>query len=60
MDSAHVRVICEALGSGTLRPKELKETAEELSSDQTGLIVVGEPTIEKDFDQAVSRVPPRS
>ncbi len=37
-----------------MRRKELKEAAEELTSDQAGLIVVGEPTIEKGFDKAVT------
>ncbi len=54
MDRPRVRVIPEALGSGTLRRKELKEAAEELTSDEAGLIVVGEPTIEKGFDKAVT------
>ena len=35
--------------------KELKDAASELTSDQAGLIVVGEPTLEKGFDKAVTR-----
>ncbi len=35
------------------RSKELKEAAQELTSDQAGLIVVGEPTIEKAVDKAI-------
>ncbi len=54
MDRPRVRVIPEVLGLGTLRRKELKEAAEELTSDQAGLIVVGEPTIEKGFDKAIT------
>jgi uncharacterized membrane protein len=54
MDRPGVRVIPEALGFGTLRRKELKDAAEELTSDQAGLIVVGEPTIEKGFDKAIT------
>ncbi len=54
MDRPRVRVIPEALGSGTLPRKELKEAAEELTSDEAGLIVVGEPTIEKGFYKAVT------
>ena len=54
MDRPRVRVIPEALGYGTLRRKELKEAAEELSSGEAGLIVVGEPTIEKGIDKAIT------
>ncbi len=54
MDRPRVRIIPEAIGLGTLRRKELKEAAEELTSDQAGLIVVGEPTIEKGFDKAIT------
>jgi molybdenum cofactor biosynthesis enzyme MoaA len=31
------------------------EAAQELTSDQAGLIVVGEPTLEKEFDKAITR-----
>jgi len=54
MDRPRVRVIPEALGYGTLRRKELKEAAEELSAGEAGLIVVGEPTIEKGLDKAIT------
>jgi len=54
MDRPRVRVIPEELGGGTLRRKELKEAAAELSANEAGLIVVGEPTIEKGFDKAVT------
>src|SRR5271157_240328 len=47
MDRPRIRVIPEALGGGTLPRKELKEAATELTSTQAGLIVVGEPTLEK-------------
>src|SRR5271165_4297139 len=54
MDRPRVRVIPEGFGGGTLPRKELKEAAQELNSNQAGLIVVGEPTIEKGFDKAVT------
>jgi uncharacterized membrane protein len=54
MDRPRVRVIPEAFGSGALPRKELKDAAEELGSGQAGLIVVGEPTLEKGFDKAVT------
>jgi hypothetical protein len=43
------------LGSGTLPRRDLKDAAQELSSDQAALIVIGEPTLEKGFDKAVSK-----
>src|ERR1700739_23928 len=52
MDRPRVRLIPEAFGSGTLPRKELKEAAAELSGDQAALVVAGEPTLAKGFDQA--------
>jgi uncharacterized membrane protein len=54
MDRPHVRVIPEWFGGGTLPRKELHEAAQELTANQAGLIVVGEPTIEKAVDQALT------
>jgi hypothetical protein len=54
-DRPRIRVIPEELGMGPLSRKELKQAAEELGASQAGLIVVGEPTIEKAFDKAVTR-----
>ena len=53
LDRPRVRVIPEAFGGGTLPRKELHEAAKELSSSQAGLIVAGEPTIEKGLDKAI-------
>ncbi len=53
MDRPHIRVIPEELGGGTLPRMELKEAAEALHGEEAGLLVVGEPTIEKGFDKAV-------
>ena len=53
MDRPRIRVIPEQFGGGTLRRKELKEAAAELTAEEAGLIVVGEPTIEKALDKAV-------
>jgi hypothetical protein len=55
MDRPRIRVIPEEFGSGALPRKELKEAAGELGANQVGLIVVGEPTLEKGFDKAVTR-----
>jgi hypothetical protein len=54
MDRPRIRVIPEVLGGGTLPRKELKEAAAELTADQAGLVAVGEPTIEKGVDQALT------
>jgi len=53
VDRPRIRVIPEAFGSGTLPRKELKDAANELTSSEAGLIVAGEPTLEKGFDRAV-------
>jgi hypothetical protein len=55
MDRPRIRVIPEAFGSGTLPRKELKDAARELGSSQAGLIVAGEPTLERGFDKAVTK-----
>jgi hypothetical protein len=54
VDRPRVRIIPEFFGGGALPRKELKEAAMELTSDQAGLIMIGEPTIEKGFDEAVT------
>ena len=53
-DRPRIRAIPEALGSGKLPRKELKEAAGELTANDAGLIVVGEPTIEKALDKAIT------
>ena len=55
MDRPAVRVIPEELGFDRLSRKELKQAAEELEANEAGLIVVGELTLEKAFDKAVTR-----
>ena len=55
VDRPRFRVIPELLGSGALPTNELKDAAAELTADQVGLIVVGEPTLAKGFDKAVTR-----
>jgi hypothetical protein len=55
MDRPHMRVIPEWFGGGTLPRKELHEAAEQLTANQAGLIAVGEPTIEKGLDQALTK-----
>ena len=52
MDRSRLRAIPEWFGGGTLPRKELKEAAEALTANQAGLIVVGEPTVEKGLEKA--------
>ncbi|HVN10772.1 MAG TPA: hypothetical protein VMT69_01670 [Kineosporiaceae bacterium] len=54
-DHPWVRVIPEVFGGGTLPRKELHETAQELAAHEAALIVVGEPTLEKGLEGAVTR-----
>ena len=54
MDRPAVRVIPEWFGGGTLPRKELHDLAAQLTASQAGLIAVGEPTIEKALDKALT------
>ena len=54
MDRPAIRVIPEWFGGGTLPRKELHEVAQQLTAGEAGLIAVGEPTIEKALDQALT------
>jgi uncharacterized membrane protein len=55
MDRPAIRVVPEWFGGGTLPRKELREAAEQLTAGQAGLIAVGEPTIEKALDKALTQ-----
>lgn len=55
VDRPHSRIIPEEFGGGALPRQELQDAAAELTADQAGLIAVGEPTLEKRFDKAVTR-----
>jgi hypothetical protein len=54
LDRPGIRVIPEWFGGGTLPRKELHEAAQQLTAGQAGLIAVGEPTIERALDQALT------
>ena len=54
MDRPYFRIIPEWFGGGTLPRKELHEAAQELTASEAGLIAVGEPTLEKALDQALT------
>ena len=55
LDRARIRVIPELFGGGTLPRKELHEAAEQLTTNQAGLIAVGELTIEQALDKVLTR-----
>ena len=54
MDRPGIRVIPEWFGGGALPRKELHEAAEALTANEAGLVVAGEPTIEKALDNALT------
>jgi predicted nucleic acid-binding Zn ribbon protein len=54
MDRPVARIIPEVFGAGRLPRKELKDAANELTSNQAGLIAVGEPTVVKGIDSALA------
>jgi hypothetical protein len=54
MDRPGIHVIPEWFGGGALPRKELHEAAQELTASQAGLLAVGEPTIEKALDKALT------
>ena len=54
-DHPAIRVIPEWLGTGTLPRRELRDAAQALDSGEAALIVVGDPTLEKGFEKAVTR-----
>lgn len=53
-DHPAIRVISEWFGSGTLPRRELHDAAQALESDESALIVIGEPTLDKAFERAVT------
>ena len=54
VDHPAYRVIAEWFGSGPLPRRQLNDVAESLASGEAALIVVGEPTLEKAWDKAVT------
>jgi hypothetical protein len=54
MDRPGIRVIPEWFGGGTLPRKDLHEVAQQLTAGHAGLIAVGEPTIERALDEALT------
>ena len=55
VDRPRIEVLPELVGRGALPRGELRNAAKELDPSEAALIVVGEPTLEKAFDKAVTR-----
>jgi len=55
VDNPRINVLAELVGRGALPSGELKDAAKELDPGEAALIFVGDPTIEKAFDKAVTR-----
>jgi hypothetical protein len=55
VDHPRMNVLPEMVGKGALPSGELKNAAKDLGPGEAALIFVGEPTLEKAFDKAVTR-----
>jgi len=55
VDNPRINVLPEVVGRGALSSGELRDAAKELDPGEAALIVVGEPTLAKGFDKAVTR-----
>jgi len=55
VDRPRIDVLAELVGKGALPRGELRNAAKELDPGEAALIVVGEPTLGKAFDKAVTR-----
>jgi hypothetical protein len=55
VDNPRINVLPEVVGRGALPSGELRDAAKELDPGEAALIVVGEPTLAKGFDKAVTR-----
>jgi uncharacterized membrane protein len=55
VDHPMINVVPELVGKGALPSGELRDAAKDLSPGEAALIVVGEATLEKGFDRAVTR-----
>ncbi len=53
-DHPRIQVIPEWFGAGKLPRRELHEAAQALDAAEAALIVIGEPTLQKGFEQAVT------
>jgi hypothetical protein len=54
VDSPRIDVLAELVGKGALPRGELRDAAKDLDPGEAALIAVGEPTLAKAFDKAVT------
>jgi hypothetical protein len=54
VDSPRINVVPALVGKGALPNSEVKDTAKELAPGEAALIFVGDPTLGKAFDKAVT------
>jgi len=55
VDRPRISVLPELVGGGALPRGELRDAAKELEPSEAALIVIGDPTLAKGFDKAVTR-----
>ena len=55
VDHPRIDILPELIGHGALPSGELKDAAKELDPSEAALFVLGEPTLAKGFDKAVTR-----
>jgi uncharacterized membrane protein len=55
VDRPRIEVLPELIGAGVLPRGELRDAAKGLDPGEAALVVVGEPTLEKGSDKAVTR-----
>jgi hypothetical protein len=55
IDNPRINVLPELVGKGALPSGEVKDAAKGLGPGQAALIFVGEPTLDKAFEQTVTR-----
>jgi hypothetical protein len=55
VDSPRIDILPELVGRGALPRGELRDAAKELDPGEAALVVVGEPTLDKAFNKAVTR-----
>jgi hypothetical protein len=55
VDNPRINLLPELVGKGALPSGELKDAANQLEPGEAALLVVGDPTLDKGFDKAVTR-----
>jgi hypothetical protein len=55
VDNPRINLLPELVGKGALPSGDLKDAANQLEPGEAALLVVGDPTLDKGFDKAVTR-----